>query len=190
MELKEAVYRGEGSLADRIRSGDAGAFEEVFRAHFDGLCGYVWRYVKDSDIARDMVQNVMVNLWQRREHLFIQESMSSYLYRAVRNEALNYLKHEAVVRRWQTECPAAEEPVTPEEELAGQTLAHRLEKAIGQLPERRREIFLLSRQHGLTYRQIADLLGISPTTVETQIARALLALRAVVAVAFVCLTWP
>ena len=168
----------EQGWVEGIQQGDAAAFEALFRAYYDELYGFAWRYISVSEVAEDLVQGVFVRIWQRRRS-WDPRAVKSYLYGAVRNEALRYLKHEVVVRRWEEEAHVEEpSPVrTPEQEFGHKELAEAVEGVIEQLPERRRLIFVLHRQHGLSYREIAELLDISPSTVETQISRALDALR-------------
>lgn len=165
--------------AVRIQEGEAAAFELLFRAYFDELCTFAWRYVQAPDVAEDLVQDVFVSIWQRRAAWKPRRAVKTYLYGAVRNEALKYLQHQDVVQRWQEEEQQKSLPTArkPDEELGYKELKAGVQYVIDQLPERRRHIFVLHRQHGLTYREIATLLGISVTTVETQIGRALDALR-------------
>ena len=173
----------ERAWVEGIKQGDAAALEALFRAYYDELYGFAWRYVSVSEIAEDLVQGVFVRIWQRRRS-WNPRAMKSYLYGAVRNEALRYLKHEEVVRRWEEEAHIEEpSPVrTPDQEFGYKELAEAIEEVIEQLPERRRLVFVLHRQHELTYREIAELLDISQSTVEIQISRALDALRRLLSV--------
>jgi RNA polymerase sigma-70 factor, ECF subfamily len=169
----------DSTLWIRIRSGDEAAFESLFRAYFDELCSFSWRYVRSTVEAQDLVQDVFVSLWHRRAGLNMVVPVRPYLYAAVRNESLKVLEHRDVVRRAQDiiSRQSSFAPM-PDEELTYDLLARTVQRIIAALPVRRREIFVLHRQHDLTYREIADLLGISVRTVETHIARALDAFRA------------
>jgi RNA polymerase sigma factor (sigma-70 family) len=85
--------------SERIKCGDAAAFEALFRAYYDELCTFAWRYVQCLDAVEDLVQDVFINVWCRRENWILRSTVKAYLYGAVRNEALKYLEHQNVVRR-------------------------------------------------------------------------------------------
>ena len=170
----------DSELVRRIRSGDERALEIVFRAHFAGMASFVERYVRSPDMAEELVQDIFLKIWTKRERIAEIESLKTYLYRAARNQALNHLRRMKLERRWQEEQAAAGEPSTTfaaDDDASGQELAEMVQEAINRLPPRCREIFLLSRDGGLTYAEIAKSLEISVKTVETQMGRALKALR-------------
>jgi RNA polymerase sigma-70 factor (ECF subfamily) len=157
--------------------------EIVFRAHFQGMAAFVERYVRSPDMAEELVQDIFLKIWTKRSQLTEIESLKTYLYRAARNQALNHLRRLKLERRWQEEQAAAGEPATvfaADEDASGHELAEAVQSAIERLPPRCREIFLLSRDGGLTYAEIARTLEISVKTVETQMGRALKALRGAV----------
>jgi RNA polymerase sigma-70 factor (ECF subfamily) len=165
-------------LVRRIRAGDERALEEVFRAHYTGMASFVQRYVFAPDIAEELVQDIFVKLWSRREQLSEIESFKTYLYRAVRNQALNWLRRRKLERRWEEEQDPEPAALVATDDIATQgEVAAAVKAAIGRLPPRCREIFLLSRDGGLTYNDIARTLDISVKTVETQMGRALKSLR-------------
>ncbi len=154
-------------------------FELLFRGHFHGLCHFATGYVKDFDIAREIVQDAFAGLWEKRAIIDPSRSVQSYLSTTVRNKCLNYLRDH---KKFSYNLLALE-GLGPETEyvqndrLAEVELEQRISAAIGELPEKCREIFLLSRQEKLKYQQIADTLGISVKTVETQMSKALQHLR-------------
>ncbi len=169
-------FESDSQLADQIRKGNASAFDDLFRKYYSSLCDSVLRIVRTRDATEDIVQEVFARLWIDRVDWFPEISVRAYLNKAVRNTALNYLKHLHVVTSWsesQTESSGGDlfEEVANRERLAA------LQQAIELLPEGSRTIFLLSREEGLTYAEIADVLNISQKTVETQMGRALKALR-------------
>lgn len=171
---------------ERIREGDRAAFEALFRAYVEKLCAFAERYVRSSETAQDIVQEVFLRVWKRRHSLRAQGSIKSYLYTAVRHQALDHLKHRQVVARHAEQAQALDAQIreqetvaspAPMEHLCHKELSEAIREAIEQLPERRRLVFVLSREHGLTYKEIAHTLGISVSTVETQMRRAFKALR-------------
>jgi RNA polymerase sigma-70 factor (ECF subfamily) len=165
---------------ERIRAGDLASFETVFRRLAPALCVFVMRYVESRDAAEDLVQDLFLTLWARRESLEVRTSLSTYLHTAARNRALNHLKHERVAARWRSRSRAEIEDSyeSIESTLFDQELSIAVRDAIESLPERTRLVFTMSRQRGLTYNQIAAELGLSVKTVETQMGRALRMMRA------------
>jgi RNA polymerase sigma-70 factor (ECF subfamily) len=165
-------------LLDRLRRGDRDAFDAIFRAHYPALVGVAERVLGERAVAEEAAQDVMVELWRRRETLSVDESLRAYLFRSVRNRALNHLRHERVKQR---AAPfAAGESVTHAEataRLEEEEIGAALRAAVDALPERCREVFELSRGHGLRYAEIAGVLGISVKTVEAQMGKALRVLR-------------
>jgi RNA polymerase sigma-70 factor, ECF subfamily len=165
-------------LLQRLRSGAEDAFDAIFRTHYAPLVGLAESLVRERAIAEEVVQEVMLELWRRRETLFVEESLRAYLFRATRNRALNHLRHERVERRG--EPYARGETATPA--VGAQRIVEReidaaLKDAVQDLPERCRQVFELSRAHGLRYAEIATTLGISVKTVEAQMGKALRILR-------------
>lgn len=169
-------FESDSQLADEIRKGNALAFDALFRRYYSSLCDSVLRIVRSHDSSEDIVQEVFARLWIDRGDWFPEVSVRAYLHKAVRNTALNYLKHLHVVTSWSGSQPESLGGDVVEE-VANRELLATLQQAIEHLPEGSRTIFLLSREEGLTYAEIADVLSISQKTVETQMGRALKALR-------------
>jgi RNA polymerase sigma-70 factor (ECF subfamily) len=168
----------ERELLERIRRGEEEAFDAVFRAHYAPLVGLAEGMLRSRAVAEEVVQDVMLELWRRRESLPVEESLRAYLFRATRNRALNHLRHNRVERRGEpylggerVDRPAAPRVLVEEE------IDVALRAALGDLPDRCREVFELSRVHGLRYAEIASTLGISVKTVEAQMGKALRILR-------------
>lgn len=167
-----------------LKSGDPAAFATLFRRYYDALCAFAEGLVASSDDAEEVVEEVFVRLWERRDRLNVRVSVKAYLYSATRNQALNQLRRVATEKRWVDrvvrvgETPGlGEAPPGVVEALYAADLARAVEAAIPKLSERCRQVFLLHRRHGLTYAEIADSLGISPKTVENHLGRALKELR-------------
>jgi RNA polymerase sigma-70 factor (ECF subfamily) len=165
-------------LLDRLRRSDDAAFDTIFRANYPPLVGLAEQLVRERAVAEEIVQDVMLELWRRREALVVEDSLRAYLYRATRNRALNHLRHGRVERIGAPHA-AGSSTVGPDapERLVEEELDVAVHEAIGSLPERCREIFELSRMHGLRYAEIASTLGISVKTVEAQMGKALRTLR-------------
>jgi RNA polymerase sigma-70 factor (ECF subfamily) len=154
------------------------AFEALFRAHYDGLVRFATRLVRSRAEAEELVHDVLFKVWRKREGLAPTEELKTYLFRATYNHALNHLRRRKLERLWRRSLPPEEPSVAPtasDDEM--DDLEQAVRRAIDDLPPRCREIFLLSRESGLSYNAIATTLGISIKTVETQMGRALKALR-------------
>jgi len=165
-------------LLERLRQGDSAAFDEIFRTWYGPLVGTAERMLRDRAVAEELVQDVMLELWRRRETLAADGSAQAYLFQATRNRVLNHLRHlkieqrsEPDVREESSSTPHADAGVVEEE------LDVAVQRAVQSLPDRCREVFELSRVHGLKYAEIARQLGISVKTVEAQMGKALRTLR-------------
>jgi RNA polymerase sigma-70 factor, ECF subfamily len=168
----------ESGTIELLAKKDELAFEQVFKTHFKSLHGYAMTILKDENTAEEMVQNVFFKLWERAEALTITGSIAAYLYRAVHNESLNFIKHQKVKRTHQAHTLYQ---MRNEADIVTKTglkeLEKQLHKAMNELPEQCRTIFQLSRFEELKYREIADQLDISVKTVENQMGKALRLLR-------------
>lgn len=170
----------------RLKKGDVRAFEQVFNTHYANLCSYAQKYVIELDNAREIVQDTFVKLWEIKHSLSQDTSIKSYLYKAVQNNCLDYLKHIRISNEYKEDLlrkvmdSGFKSIASPENCLDGlieKELEDRINDAIASLPNRCREIFELSRFKGLKYREIAEKLNISIKTVETQMSRAIQALH-------------
>jgi RNA polymerase sigma-70 factor (ECF subfamily) len=164
-------------------AGQPDAFESLFRQHYARLCELVHGYVRARDTAEDIVQELFVTLLEKRDRVEAHELTTAYLYVAARNRALKHLRHARVVERHRTREAgnAATGAGDTDHRVREQEAARAVEAAIADLPERCREIFLLSRRQHMTYAEIAAALGISVKTVEVQMWRALQKLRRMLA---------
>jgi RNA polymerase sigma-70 factor (family 1) len=166
-------------LVRRIRKGDHDAFEQLFRVYSDALCSFAADYVGDR-VAEDIVQTVFCDLWERREEWPLSINVKAYLYRAVRNTALDHLDRRDIEQDWKDEEKErykAEDRIAPVEALQHQEMSRAMKQAVEDLPERRRMIYRMARHHNMTYSEIATALDIAPKTVENQMGRALKTLR-------------
>jgi RNA polymerase sigma-70 factor (ECF subfamily) len=169
----------ETRLIAQLAKRDEAAFEHVFKTYFKNLHAYACSILKDEIVAEEMVQNVFCKIWERADTLSIGGSLAAYLYRAVNNESLNYLKHQKVkaAHALHVAYAGGEQRETPSELLQAKVLESRLHWALNELPEQCRTIFQLSRFEELRYREIADHMGLSVKTVENQMGKALRILR-------------
>ena len=165
-------------LLERLRQGDSAAFDEIFRTWYGPLVGTAERMLRDRAVAEELVQDVMLELWRRRETLAADGSAQAYLFQATRNRVLNHLRHLKIEQRSEPEV-RGESSSTPHADAAvvEEELDVAVQRAVQSLPDRCREVFELSRVHGLKYAEIARQMGISVKTVEAQMGKALRTLR-------------
>lgn len=174
----------DADIAARLRAGDSAAFEELFRREYGTLVAHGTRILGTPDLAEEVVQEVFLQIWQNRERGdFGTENVSGYLTRAVRNRSMSRLRHVRVENRWREriaqEGPAPMIAPSPsaDAKVRSNELIRAVQVAMEELPPRPRKALLLRRQHGLSYAEIARLMGITTKTVEVHIGTALRKLR-------------
>ncbi|MBV5315560.1 MAG: RNA polymerase sigma-70 factor [Prolixibacteraceae bacterium] len=169
------TQKKEHILFAEISTGSEKAFNTAFDLYYSPLCFFADRMLRDFDLSRSLVQQVFVDLWIKRSRLQI-DSLQSYLYQSVRNASLDVLKHKKAESKYlATLEPKEMGELTDLIEEA--ELADRINRAIQNLPEKCREVFVLCRFEELKYAEIADRLNISVKTVEMQVGIALKKLR-------------
>ncbi|HYW32895.1 MAG TPA: RNA polymerase sigma-70 factor [Gemmatimonas sp.] len=166
------------NLLARLRDGDHDAFDVIFRQWYEPAVRSAARILRDLGVAEEITQDVFLELWRRRETLPLESSAGAYLLQSVRNRALNHLRHLQVQQRSVVHIEALTEPAEHADVAvqAGE-LETAAREAIDALPPRTREVFLLSRERGMRYSEIAELLGVSVKAVEANMSRALRQLR-------------
>jgi len=162
-------------LFAEIRNGNEEAFNKTFDLYYSRLCFYADHILHDFDLSRSIVQQIFVDLWIKRDRLIV-TSLQAYLYNSTRNASLDVLKHKKVESRYLSSLEISES-VEVTDLMEESELADRINRAIQNLPEKCREIFIMCRFEELKYAEIASQLGISVKTVEMQISIALKKLR-------------
>lgn len=162
-----------------LRESDEAAFEFLFKEHYEPLCLYLGYFIKQHDVVEQIVQEVFVNIWENRKTFSPKGNIKSYLYRAVKNRALNYTKHEMVKTKSQADLKEIyySDETNIERQFERNELLKLIEEGVEQLPEKCREVFVLVKFNGTSYNEAAEILNISPKTVENQMGKALKKLR-------------
>lgn len=157
---------------------DERTFESFFKQHFKSLVFYAQRYVKDLDSAKEIAQNAFISLWEKRESIDLSKPVKTYLTVTVHNRCLNHIRDN---KKFDTELLSNEYLIPAseyfEDNIENDETMNRIYSAIEELPEKCKEIFKLSRFDNMKYQQIAEALGISVKTVESQMSKALFHLR-------------
>ena len=162
----------------RLNASDRDAFADLFRLLRGELILYVRRIVKDDALAHDLIQDVFISLWGLRTSLDPSRSLKAYIYqmakiraiRHLRDERIHNEKHKIIKHQSSNLVPNRD---LPDSNVDAGTLTAKLKTWINELPIRQREAILLSRYQGLSHREIADVMAISPRTVNNHIMRAL-----------------
>ena len=165
-------------LFELVKKDDFSAYESLFKRYYQELYRFAYNYLRDQVPSEEMAQEVFLYLWEKRDQIEIKTTLKTYLYSAVKNKCLNYIKYE-VPRKQELEESHLSLMITnqPEEGAESEKLKKYITAAIDQLPNKCRQIFVLSRNAGLTYEEIAEEMDISVKTVENQMSIALKKLR-------------
>jgi len=163
-----------------ITHGDEQAFEKIFTDWYGSLHVYAFSMVKDDSQAREVVQSVFCRVWEKRGHLQVHSSLRAYLYGSVHHECVDWLrqqKHRQTHRSHMLHTVGSTAVENASDKVQLSQLEGRLQQVLDELPDQCRAIFQLSRFGELKYREIAEQLGISVKTVESQMSKALKLLR-------------
>jgi len=167
-------------LRERLGDGDVDAFEAIFRRLSESIYRYVCGMVSDESLAHDLTQDTFAKLWEARDRMASVDSLRAYVFRMARNRVYNQ-QRDARTRRENRaqlqEKTSDPSPPAPDQVVDADLLRDRLRQWIEDLPPRQREALTLRRQQDLSHEAIANLMDISPSTVNNHIVRALKSLR-------------
>lgn len=162
---------------------DMPAFRRLHQRYSGKMASFAEVYVKSPDLADEVVSDVFLKIWQNRVGLLQVQNFEAYLFTAVRNQSIKYISREQrhlhllqldeIYTAEPQEAPSAD----PYEQLLGKELAARLERAILQLPRQCQAVYRLVKENGLKYREVAEVLDVSPNTVENQMVKAMKIIR-------------
>jgi RNA polymerase sigma-70 factor (ECF subfamily) len=167
----------ETRLAELQRANGEAFMELLFRQFYRPLGNVVFRVVQDRAVAEDVLQDVFMRIWNNRETLVINTTYKAYLYSAALNAAVRYQQRHQRQVAWDDASVPEIGTNTTAEQLDGQDAEQAIAAALATLPPQCRAVFLLSRQEGLSYQQIAETLEVAPKTVENQMGKALRLMR-------------
>ncbi len=168
----------EKQLLEGVRAGDPSAFQLIFNEYYAVLTVFARNFLNDLDMAKEVVQDLFVQLYEKRETLSIQTSLKSYLYQSVRNSCLNKIKQDKTHQKHHEELmKSSRDEADLSDHIEKAELEQKIYHIVSRFPPKCRQIFLMSRQEDLSNSEIAIKLNISIRTVETQISKALKTLR-------------
>jgi len=167
-------------LLQLLRSSDEAAFNELYDRYWEKMSLQGLKVIRSVEDARDIVQEVFVSLWKRREELDIHGSLAAYLLKSVRNLSIRHIEKNITKQDFLLSLSAYfQQPIAASDsQVELRELETRIAGAVSKLPHKMQEVYLLSRHENLSYKEIARQLGIAETTVKKQVSNALKVIRA------------
>lgn len=162
-------------LLDRIKKNDSDALRILFKRYFEALCFFSFQILKTSKMSEESVLDVFTNIWLKRKTIDIKTNFRTYIYTAVKNQSINYLRQE---KRYSEKMESTNlhlivSDQTADQFILQQNLENKIDSLLKELPERRELIFRMNRIDGLSYKEIAEILSISVNTVQNQMVKAI-----------------
>ncbi len=176
---KPKILTDEKILVKALKNGDKGAFEKIFRIYHKQLYFFCYSFLNQKEDAENITQDVFVKLWLKRATIDTEKSFSGFLFTMTKNLALNYIRktiHQQIFVN-QLLNNGLKECCQTDKQISYNEVRRRLNDLINRLPPKRKEIFLLSREEGLSHLEISKRLNISVHTVESQMTKALKFIR-------------
>jgi RNA polymerase sigma-70 factor, ECF subfamily len=165
-------------IVELLKAGNPKSIDLLFENYYNYLCGVAFRMIEDNSYAEDIVQDLILNLWNKRENLDIKISLGAYLKRATINRSLNYLRSNHNKLEDSITAPDVVSQDKGSQDIMEQTeLESQIHNIIEQLSPKCKIVFKMSRFEEMTYQEIAETLSLSVKTVENHIAKALKILR-------------
>ena len=166
-------FKNQSLLIEGLKKGNESAYVHLVECYHNRLCVYSNSLIKDDLMAEDIVQNVFVQVWEKRHKLKYDFSLENYLYKSVHNKFIDqYRKGKAVMALEKKYIEALELVVVKKDEIQEQKIVNMLLDDIQELPPKCKQIFLMSKREGLTNIEISEYLNVSKKTVEGQITKA------------------
>lgn len=165
------------SLLSAMQKGDRKAFDALFQKYYSVLCAYGYRFVRLED-AEEIVQDVMLWLWENRERPVIEHSLKQYLFKAVYHRSMTRIAQNEVKLRADTAYHERMMAMLQNVDIQQiNEMSRHIQKAINELPPSYKEAFIMHRFQNLSYKEAAETLNVSPKTVDYRIQQALKILR-------------
>ncbi|MGM8362919.1 RNA polymerase sigma factor [Flavobacterium sp. ARAG 55.4] len=174
----QEIYSDNTQLIQALKSGNPKAYTFLVNTYHHKLCVYAYSFTHDPNLSEDIVQNVFMRIWKKRENLKDDFAINSFLYKSVYNEFIDQYRSQKTVYPLEKKyIDALNEIVENEEDHSLERVISLVKKEIQNLPPKCREIFLLSKEEGLTNIEIAEYKNLSIKSVEAHITKAFSILR-------------
>lgn len=175
--MTERALPPDAELIDGLRGGDQATIQLLVATYWSPLCQYAEGILAGVADPEDVVQEAFIRLWRRRERWAREGSVRALLYTVTRNAALDERRRDVREDRARHDTDRPDAPASPSEDAEAEELQEAAQAAVSRLPPRRQEIFRLAREEGLSYTEIASVLGLSAQTVANHMSLALADLR-------------
>lgn len=173
-------------ILQKIAKGDVHAFEMFYKKYHYRLFAYARKYIADEEVVRDLLQEFFIDFWENRNKLDIHSTPEGYLFRCVHNRCIDYLRKNTVrndfvdladLRLNEVKGQYYLNETGPLNTVFSEDIETIAQKVIDELPEQCRRVFLMSRKEGISTREIAEVMDLSPRTVESHVYRVLKILK-------------
>lgn len=177
--MKNTRFKDDIEAFAKVQEGDLVAYRFLFDTYFSDLCRFIKLFLNDSSIAEQIALDIFVNLWEKKDQVKIQQSLKGYLFKSAKYKAVSYLrqkKNDIILDIDQPEF-LDRDGLTPENVMELEKLREIIDEAINDLPPKSRQIYRMAKEENLSHKQIAEILELSPKTVENQVGIAVRKLR-------------
>ena len=165
-------------LFGEMQTGDVKSLEALFDRYYNQLANFAFLFLQDEEASKGIISELFINLWEKREKIFIQDSLKSYLYKSVRNAIISLKRKEKWTSVSFEDVEIGKiESITPETLLLSKEFDENLERLLLDLPKKAGLVFRMKKIDGLKYKEIAAILEISEKTVENHIGNAVKRLK-------------
>ena len=172
--MTESPFYNEKLLLAAVARGDRKAFNQLYAAHIDNVYHYIYLFTKSREETEELLQEVFVKIWEKRERLTEIESFKGYLFRAAKNTLISNIRHMKVRHRVLSEIRRSKDSSQhiTEDDVAYKEYYRVVQKAVEMLPPKRKLIFQLNTESGLSHDEIAEKLQITKSVVKNQLYKA------------------
>jgi len=173
--MPDHKLKSDEELFHCLQEGDAAALKLLFKKYYSTLCHFAFAFVKSTDLAQEAVSDVFLHIWLRKKDIQIRTNLKTYIYTAVRNRCIQYLRHRGSRFFEDMETAGTDHMISDlnaDRLVSFEELKDDIEALLRHLPEKRQIIFRMNRLDGLSYQEIADILSISVHTVQNQMTAA------------------
>lgn len=169
----------DSELLNLLYKNDEFAFAEIYDRYWEKMTLHVLKVIHSPEDARDIIQEVFISIWKRRQELLISGPLGAYLLKSVRNLAIKHIEKNISKRNFLSSLSAMLEhnPQIIQPYIECEEMEKRLAHAISKLPSKMKEVFVMSRNEQLSYKEIATQMGIAETTVKKQVSNAIKIIR-------------
>ena len=169
----------ENNIVNGIRTGNEQTFRELFNTYYPRLTLFAVKYIRNQEVAEEIVQDFFVRLYEKRTEIVFHSSVQAYFYQSIRNSCLNKIKQKKVRQEYHRNMQQKDQDMEPDasDRINETELENYIFRIVSGFPRQQQKIYRMSREKGMKNREIAEELNISVRTVETQISRTLKILR-------------